>query len=93
MTRKYRRDTLKPGWWNPNQPVVSSPKQGKQYMAENYGWTVFGRHYHKVVGRNYFQPVAKCGISLDQSVYEVPNGNETGAMVPEDLKPCKRCGL
>ena len=63
----------------------------------NYGWTYCGRKYHRATWqteqRGYMSSwrSAGCGqLWLDQTTLKT-NGEGTGALVPLDLKPCKRC--
>ena len=58
-------------------------------MSENRGWTWFGRSDHAVKWRGY-TPIAACHTCvLAQTIYR-QDGQQTGALVPRDLKPCKK---
>jgi hypothetical protein len=61
----------------------------------NKGWTIFGKKYHRAeyAGSLGWAPPAACRVLvgfLDQTVYR-KDGQPTGALVPTNLRPCKRC--
>lgn len=59
----------------------------------NRGWSAFGRHYHAakwVTGPLASSWRSSCGVYLDQTELK-NNGDATGALVPDDLRPCRRC--
>lgn len=62
--------------------------------AINRGWTIFGKKYHRVEVWRMGQGRAplQCNYLLwfDQTERR-PDGEPTGALVPTDLRPCKRC--
>ena len=61
----------------------------------NRGWTIHGKAYHRVerIGTRGFAPVGRCrelvGM-IDQTTLNFV-GEPTGALVPTNLHPCKRC--
>ena len=63
-------------------------------ISFNLGWTIHGRSYHRAVyhlGIQRFVAPSVCGIGmLEQTVFR-SDGEPTGVLVPEDLRPCKRC--
>ena len=60
--------------------------------TENKGWTIFGHVYHRVwwVGPS-FGFGRKCDNGWVDQTTVTGRGKATGALVPEDLRPCKRC--
>lgn len=63
--------------------------------APNKGWTIFGKKYHRAeyvssLGWFAYGPCRAMVGNLDQVTHR-HDGEPTGALVPEDLRPCKRC--
>lgn len=60
--------------------------------AINRGWTLYGRAYHIADDFGpHFRFLRKCDNGwIDQTELR-RDGEPTGALVPEDLRPCKRC--